>query len=148
MNCNVLAGEMKHKFFHRLADTASPSNLMAYLFAHDATRQSIRLGLAGAWSYDYPVLQEPLKHGEKFCPKLTKSFLPLSERDDVDILDEAAIDEVDELQVVEDEMHTHVSVKNGKSTTSATSSNSRKSSVLHVFSSSSLYTSQIRHISF
>jgi len=24
MNCNVLAGEMKHKFFHRLADTASP----------------------------------------------------------------------------------------------------------------------------
>jgi hypothetical protein len=83
---------------------------MAYLFAHDATRQSIRLGLAGAWSYDYPVLQEPLKLLENLCPKLTKSFLLLSERDDVDILDEAATDEVDEPQVVEDEMHTHVSV--------------------------------------
>ena len=78
MNCNVLAGEMKHKFFHRLADTASPSNPMAYLFAHDATRQSIRLGLAGAWSYDYPVLQEPLKLVENLCPKLTKSFLLIS----------------------------------------------------------------------
>jgi hypothetical protein len=38
--------------------------------------QSIRLGLAGAWSYDYPVLQEPLKLVENLCPKLTKSFLP------------------------------------------------------------------------
>ena len=58
-------------------------------------------------------LPSPTRASQTFgepLPELTKSFLLLSERDDVDILDEAATDEVDEPQVVEDEMHTHVSV--------------------------------------
>ena len=68
MNCNVLAPEMKHKMFHRLADNASSPSLMAYLFAYDVTRQLIRLGLAGPWAFDHPDLHEPVSLVHEHCP--------------------------------------------------------------------------------
>jgi hypothetical protein len=110
MNCNVLAPEMKHKMFHRLADHASPPNLMAYLFAYDVTRQSIRLGLAGAWAFDHPDLREPVSLVHEHCPRLVQSFLHSSERDNNELLAEA-FPEDDEIitQVQEDAEHRQVS---------------------------------------
>lgn len=68
-----------------MADAAAPPNLMAYLFAKDVVRQSLRLGLAGAWNHEYPELMDALVLLDTQCPTLVKSFLPVDEQgmDDV-----------------------------------------------------------------
>ena len=109
MNCNVLAGELKHKFFKGLADDAAPPNLMAYLFTKDVVRQSIRLGLAGAWAYDYPELNEPLSLLYEKCPRLLNSFVPISEHNKTEVNDEDALDV---LEVIEDDAHKQVRLSN------------------------------------
>ena len=81
MNCNVLAGELHHRDFKQWADAAAPANLMGYLFAKDVFRQSVRLGLVGAWDYSHPDLLEPLRLLQNRCPNLLKSFLPITEQD-------------------------------------------------------------------
>jgi len=108
-NCNVLAGELKHKFFKGLADDAAPSNLMAYLFTKDVVRQSIRLGLAGAWAYDYPELSKPLSLLYEKCPRLLNSFVPTSEHNMTEVNDE---DVLDVLEVMEDDAHKQVRLSN------------------------------------
>jgi hypothetical protein len=95
MNCNVLAGETRHKYvlntfilklaltsmliksrlFKQLADKASPPNLMAYLFKKDMFRQSLRLGFAGAWRQSHPTISHQLASIQATCPGLTDSFI-------------------------------------------------------------------------
>jgi hypothetical protein len=86
------------------ADAASPSNLMAYLFAKDNVLQSIRLGFAGAWENAFPELTEPLVMIQKYCPQLLYSFVPPSER----IAEEE--DDNDEADIIEDANHLAVNV--------------------------------------
>jgi hypothetical protein len=97
-----MAGELKHKFFKGLADDASPSNLMAYLFTRDVVHQPIRLGLAGARTYDYPELNEPLSLLYEKCPRLVNSFVPTSEHNKTEVNGE---DPLDVLEVMEDDAH-------------------------------------------
>ncbi|RDW84612.1 hypothetical protein BP6252_02202 [Coleophoma cylindrospora] len=80
MNCNVLNGELSHAKWKAWADAAAPSNLMAYLFAKENVRQSLRLGLAGSWEEAFPELEEPLHMIQEHCPRLVRSFVPLNER--------------------------------------------------------------------
>ena len=67
-----------------MADAAAPPNLMGYLFARDVMTQSLRLGLAGAWSHGHPELVEALSLLDEQCPTLVKGFLPIGEQEGVD----------------------------------------------------------------
>lgn len=62
------------RVFKQWADHASPSNLMAYLFRRDCLRQSLQLGMAGAWDYEHPDLLNMLLSISKKCPSLISSF--------------------------------------------------------------------------
>ena len=65
-----------------MADTAAPPNLMGYLFAKDVMRQSLRLGLAGAWdSPDYAEIMKALADLDECCPTLVQGFLPIGEQE-------------------------------------------------------------------
>jgi hypothetical protein len=48
---------------------------MAYLFNKSRLLQSLQLGFAGAWAYDYPSLSRRLAYIQSQCPKLTNSFI-------------------------------------------------------------------------
>lgn len=48
---------------------------MAYLFRCDCLRQSLQLGLAGAWDYEHPGLLNMLVVLSKKCPNLVGSFM-------------------------------------------------------------------------
>ena len=63
-----------------MADSAVPPNLMGYLFAKDVLRQSLRLGLAGAWRVTHPEVIDSLAKLADKCPTLVNSFLPLPEQ--------------------------------------------------------------------
>lgn len=62
---------------------------MAYLFAKDVVRQSIRLGLAGAWAHNFPDLEQAMNGLKTACPHLMDSLLPTAEHGNVEIEDEA-----------------------------------------------------------
>jgi hypothetical protein len=47
---------------------------MAYLFNKDRLAQSLRLGFAGAWSYEYPFVSHCLAQIHSRCPRLSSSF--------------------------------------------------------------------------
>lgn len=84
---------------------------MGYLFAKDVLRQSIRLGLAGAWDHEYPEISESMDSLKETCPNLVKSFLPVSEHKNEQEEDELALYEPPSdmvNQVAEDENHTQV----------------------------------------
>lgn len=96
MNCNVLAGELKHKsviiksyvcvvlirarVFKHMADIAAPPNLMGYMFAKENVKQSMRLGFAGAWR-DNEALHEAITVLSESCTALASSFIPQGEQD-------------------------------------------------------------------
>ena len=63
-----------------MADTAAPPNLMGYLFAKDVMRQSLRLGLAGAWD-EHAEIMQALTELDEYCPTLVQGFLPVGEHE-------------------------------------------------------------------
>ena len=64
-------------------------------------RQSLRLGLAGAWEFDDPDMVEVLGLLDTQCPTLVKSFLPAGEQVTEDDLDDDGTQNL----VVDDEHH-------------------------------------------
>lgn len=58
---------------------------MAYLFQKDCLRQSLRLGLSGAWSQLNPVQYDMLVRISDKCPRLINSFILLQEEGQADI---------------------------------------------------------------
>ena len=70
--------------FKAMADAAAPPNLMGYLFAKDVMKQSLRLGLAGAWAHTHPDVMKKMRILHERCPSLVQSFLPVSEQDEVE----------------------------------------------------------------
>lgn len=79
MNPTGITDEQFHSYFKSWADLAQPPDLMSYLFNKDQWRQSLRLGLAGAWR-EYQELQDSLDLLREQCPDMLDSLIPVSER--------------------------------------------------------------------
>ncbi|KAL8970743.1 MAG: hypothetical protein Q9183_001375 [Haloplaca sp. 2 TL-2023] len=85
-----------------MADTASPPNLMAYLFAKEVMNQTLRLAFAGSWNPE-PELAQAVEAIESKCRTIIQAFQPVSEYDEQEGQD---FDDENPDKLQEDDTHT------------------------------------------
>src|SRR6202007_2891778 len=109
VNCSVLQGEDKHKYFKKVIYNTNHHQVEKDLLTKENERQTIRFILSNAFQYSDPELTKLVQNMFVECPVLFNSILPRSEQMVVDgILDEDDGD--DEAFVSEDANHKMPSV--------------------------------------